>query len=126
MAQQYITINGIVIRQPDEGLGYDFETTYGDDSKRTQTGTLMVSPVFTVEALSYSASNVTAEEVSEILKQVMKGGFFTLHYWSPYYGAWRDDQFYCGKGSLVLGRLNEDEESYESISFNMIGRNPVL
>lgn len=125
MAQQYITINGTKIRQPDEGLGYDFETTFGEDSKRTQLGQLMTSPVFTVESLSYTASNVTADEMKTILQLVMKGTFFTLHYWSPFYGAWRDDEFYVGRGTLAIGRLNETEEVYDTLSFNMVGRNPV-
>jgi hypothetical protein len=125
MAQEYIKINGVKIRQPDEDMGYDFETIFSEDTKRTQAGTLMTSPAFTVESLSYQASNVTVEEMRTILRQIMKGGFFTLHYWSPYYGAWRDDQFYVGRGSLVLGRLNEAKERYTSLSFNMVGRNAV-
>ncbi len=125
MAQEYIKINGILIRQPDEDMGYDFETTFSEDTKRTLAGTLMASTAFTVESLSYQASNVTVEEMKTILQQTMKGGFFTLHYWSPYYGTWRDDEFYVGRGSLVLGRLNEAEERYTSLSFNMVGRNAV-
>ncbi len=123
--QDYIKINDIVIRQPDEDMGYDFETTFSEDTKRTMDGTLMASPSFTVEALSYQASNVSVKEMKDILGQIMKGGFFTLHYWSPYYGEWRDDSFYVGRGSLIIGRLNEEEERYDSLSFNMIGRNAV-
>ena len=126
MAQNYITINGVKIRQPDEGLGYDWETTYSEDSKRTQKGKLTTSRLYTVESFSYQASNVTVAEMKAILKEIMKGQFFTLHYWSPYYGSWRDDQFYVGRGSLAVGRLNETEERYDSLSFNMIGRNSVV
>lgn len=125
MAQNYITINGVKIRQPDEGLGYDFETTYTEDSKRTQRGKLTTSRLYTVESFSYSATNVTAEEMKIILHELMKGKFFTLHYWSPYYGAWRDDEFYVGRGSLVFSRLNENEERYDSLTFNMVGRNAL-
>lgn len=125
MAQNYITINGVKIRQPDEGLGYDFETTYTEDSKRTQRGKLTTSRLYTVESFSYSATNVTAEEMKIILHELMKGEFFTLHYWSPYYGAWRDDEFYVGRGSLVFSRLNENEERYDNLTFNMVGRNAL-
>ena len=125
MAQNYITINGVKIRQPDEGLGYDFETTYTEDSKRTQRGKLTTSRLYTVESFSYSATNVTAEEMKIILHELMKGEFFTLQYWSPYYGEWRDDEFYVGRGSLVFSRLNENEERYDSLTFNMVGRNAL-
>lgn len=125
MAQEYIKINGVQIRQPDEGLGYDFETTYGEDAKRTQSGVLKASAMFTVEALSYQASNLTPGEMKTILQFIAHGTNFTLHYYSPYYGTWRDGTFYVGRGNLSIGRLNESEERYESLSFQMTGVKPV-
>ena len=125
MAQEYIKMNGIVILQPDEGLGYDFETTYTEDSTRSMSGTLYSSAMFTVEAFSYAASWVSVEDMRTILQIVARGRPFTLHYFSPYYGAWRDGRFYVGKGSLSIGRLNAEEERYESLSFNMIGVDPI-
>ena len=125
MAQEYIKLNGAVIRQPDEGLGYDFETTYTEDSTRMLNGTMYASAMFTVESFSYTASWLTREEMRAILQTVARGRPFTLHYLSPYYGAWRDGRFYVGKGSLSVGRWNEDEERYESLSFNMIGVDPI-
>ena len=125
MAQERIKINGIVIRQPDEDMGYDFETTYTEDSGRVQSGVMHSSPLFTVESLSYEASDMTVEEMRTILRQIANGGSFTLHYWSPYYGAWRDDKFYVGKGSLNIGTLKASEERYTKLSFNMVGVNPI-
>lgn len=125
MAQDLYKINSTVIHQPDEGMGYDFETTFTEDSTRVQSGTGHFTPLFTVEALSYEASFVTVAEMSTILQAVAKGQTFTLHYWSPYYGAWRDDTFYVGKGSLKIGILCEGGEYYDSLSFNMIGVNPL-
>ena len=123
--QDYIKMNGITILQPDEGLGYDFETTYTEDSTRVQSGTLHASAMFTVESFSYEATWVSVADMKTILQIVAKGKPFTLHYFSPYYGAWRDGRFYVGKGSLVIGRLNAAEERYDSLSFNMIGVNPI-
>ena len=125
MAQDYIKMNGTVIPQPDEGLGYDFETTYTEDSTRVQSGTLHATAMFTVESFSYKASWLTREEMSRVLQIVAKGRPFTLHYLSPYYGLWRDGRFYVGKGSLSVGRWNADEERYEDLSFNMIGVDPI-
>ena len=125
MAQEYIKINGTVIRQPDEGLGYDFETTYTADTTRTQSGRLIATPMFTVEALSYSATNLTAAEMKQILQSVAPGKTFTLRYFSPYYGAWRNGRFYVGKGSLSIKRLNAASEWYDSVSFQMTGVDPI-
>lgn len=125
MAQDKLKLNGAVVKQPDRGLGYDFETTYTEDSARVQNGILHITPLFTVEAFSYTASYLTESEMSQILRAVAKGGQFTLHYRSPYYGGWRDNPFYVGKGSLSIGCWLEDEERYESLSFNMIGVNPL-
>ena len=125
MAQELIMINGVAIRQPDEGLGYDFETTYSSDAKRTQNGVLHATPMFTVEALSYTATNVTAHEMKQILGLIASGNPFTLHYFSPSAGTWRDGKFYVGKGSLSIKRLNTDSETYDSLSFQMTGVNPI-
>ena len=125
MAQEYIKMNGEIIAQPDEGLGYDFETTYTEDSTRVQSGKLHASAMFTVESLSYKASWLSAAEASRILRIVDKGRPFTLHYFSLHYGAWRDGRFYVGKGSLVIGRLNESAEMVDELSFNMIGVDPI-
>lgn len=125
MAQDKIKINGIEIKQPDEGLGYDFETTYDESARRAQSGNLKASRLYTVEAISYTASNLSLEEMKTILQQVAKGGAFTLHYFSPYYSAWRDGKFYVGRGNLSIGRLTEGGERYESLSIQMTGVNPI-
>ena len=125
MAQEVIKLNGEVILQPDEGLGYDFETTYTEDSTRVMSGRLHATAMFTVESFSYQATDVALGEMKQILQIIARGKPFTLHYFSPYYGAWRDDSFYVGKGSLSIGRLNTERERFESLSFNMIGVNPI-
>lgn len=125
MAQEKMRINGSDVKQPDEGLGYNFETTYSDDTVRVQSGVMHLTALFTVESFSYSATNLTSDEMSAILQKVAKGRRFKLHYRSPYYGKWRDDYFYVGKGSLKIGTWKEKEERYDSLSFNMIGVNPL-
>lgn len=125
MSQHRFMINDHATKQPDEGLGYSFETTYSDDSDRVQTGQGYFTPLFTVESYSYSASDLTLSEMSYILKQVAKGRKFKAHYLSPYEGKWKDGYFYVGKGSLKIGTWKEQEEIYDSLSFNMIGVNPI-
>lgn len=125
MAQEKITFNSVEIKQPEKGLGYSFETTYTDDSTRVQSGVLHTTPLFTVESFSYSAKWLTIAEMKTILQIVAKGRYFKMHYFSPYYGKWRDDTFYVGKGSLSIGALRKDKERYESLSFNIVGVNPI-
>ena len=123
--QDTIKINGIQIYQPDEGLQSSFETTYTSDSGRVQSGVMHATPLFTVEQFSYSATDVPIEDLNFILQQIIKGNPFTLHYYSPFYGRWRDDIFRVGKGQYSIGSLKENGEKIESLSFNMTGDNPI-
>lgn len=124
MQDEVIMIDGIVIHQPDKDLQHSFVTTYSEDSVRVQSGVGHFTPLFTAEQESYTATNIPAEKVSEILQLVIQRNF-TLHYFSPYYGCWRDDTFYVGKGDCKIGTLKENEEKFSSLSFNMTGINPV-
>lgn len=123
--QNYIQMNGIQIRQPDRAMGYSFESTYSDGTTRAVSGPLHEEALFTVEQLAYSASFLSIREMKEILQIIAKGKRFRLRYFSPYYGQWREDYFYVGKGSLEIGSLNEESEEYDSLSFNMTGINPL-
>lgn len=126
MAQEYITFNGTKIKQPDSGsLTNDWSTTYTDDSDRSIVGNAYVTPLFTYEAFGYEASNLTKEEMKEILQIVGKGFPFTMHYMSSYYGEWRDDEFYVGKGSMTIGSWKQEEETWDNLSFNIICINPI-
>lgn len=123
--QDTIKINGVEIFQPDEGLGYSFETTYSEDSGRVQSGSMHAVSYFTVEQFSYEATEIPMEKATEILQMIAKGNPFTLHYYSIFYGTWRDALFRVGKGSLNVGTLEEGYEKLSSLSFNMTGEEPI-
>ena len=123
--QDTIKINGIEIFQPDEGLQANFETTYTSDSTRVQSGVAHFTPMFTVEQFSYQATDVPMDKATEILQIIAKGYPFTLHYFSVYYGVWRDGTFRVGKGSLAIGSLEENNTKLSSLSFNMTGDEPI-
>ena len=123
--QDKIRINDIEIFQPDEGLKSSFETTYSEDSTRLQTGEANFVPLFTVEQFSYSASDIPVAEASVILQQIIKGEAFKLHYFSPYYGKWRDGMFRVGQGQFTIGTVEEGGEKLSSLSFNMTGEKPI-
>ena len=124
--QDLIRINGVDIFPPDEGLSYAIESTYTEDSTRLQTGDLNAVPMFTVEQLSYTATDIPMEEATKILQMVGKGKAFTLHYFSVYYGGWRDGTFRVGKSNNIsIGSLEENNEKLSSLSFNMTGDKPL-
>ena len=123
--QDKIRINDIEIFQPDEGLKSSFETTYSEDSTRLQTGEANFVPLFTVEQFSYSASDIPVADASVILQQIIKGEAFKLHYFSPYYGKWRDGMFRVGQGQFTIGTVIENGERLSSLSFNMTGEKPI-
>lgn len=118
-------MNGQVIYQPDEELSWNWEPTYSSDSTRTISGVGHFTPLFTVEQLSYYAKHVPAKEAAKILKIIASGASFTLHYFSPYHGYWRDDLFYVGQGQSTIRTLKERGEYFSDISFNMTGINPL-
>ena len=123
--QDKIRINDIEIFQPDEGLKSSFETTYSEDSTRLQTGEANFVPLFTVEQFGYSASDIPIADASVILQQIIKGEAFKLHYFSPYYGKWRDGMFRVGQGQFTIGTVEEGGEKLTSLSFNMTGEKPI-
>ena len=129
MAQEKIKINDIEIQQPDEdGFSPNWETTYTEDSVRDVTGTGHFTPLFTVESYSFKVSQVNKQEAYKILQEIVptpNKPTFQLHYYSWYYGRWRTDTFYVGKGTLNVKTLEENGEMLESISCNMIGVKPI-
>ena len=124
--QDLIRINGVDIFQPDEDLAYAIETTFTEDSTRLQSGDANFVPMFTVEQLSYQATDIPIEKATEILQMVGKGESFTLHYFSVFYGGWRDGTFRVGKSNTIsIGSLEEGNEKLSTLSFNMTGDNPL-
>lgn len=124
--QDLIRINGVDIFQPDEDLAYAIETTFTEDSTRLQSGSANFVPMFTVEQLSYQATDIPIEKATEILQMVGKGESFTLHYFSVFYGGWRDGTFRVGKSNTIsIGSLEEGNEKLSTLSFNMTGDEPL-
>lgn len=125
MAQELILLNGIEIVQPDEMVGMEFETTFTQDSTRTQVGVAWFSPMFTVESYALKWSSLTLAEAQTILQIVAKGNKFQMHYPSAVYGTWRTDLFQVGKGSTSWTCVTTGGELIENLAFNVMGVNPI-
>ena len=124
--QDRFKMNGEVVWQPDSAMAHAWETTATADSNRSQAGIDHITPMFTVEQYSYSASNIPVAEATRIIQKVAKGQKVLLHYWSVYHGGWRDGYFRVAKSqNVTIGSLVENEEMYEKLAFNMTGVNPL-
>lgn len=120
------TGDGTLIAQPDSGsLGFDYETTYTEDSGRVQSGSAIVAPMFTVKSYSYSRSHPTVAEVAVILGFIAKGGKFQMYAFNPLTTTWGWDTYYVGKGSMAIGYLDAAAGVYDSFAFNAVGVNPI-
>lgn len=119
------TGDGIEIAQPDKGLGFNYETTYTEDSGRIQSGKAIVAPMFTVKSYSYSKAHPTTDEVARILNYIANGNKFEMYAFNPKTNSWGWDVYYVGQGSMSIGYLSEDGGHYDDFSFNAVGVNPI-
>ena len=127
MAQEKFKLDSVTVIQPLE-VSWNFETTSTSDSTRAMSGTVYNTPLFTVESLNVSWGQMTRTQLSQILQAIVQRPskpYVTVHYFSPFYNAWRDGQFYVAQGSLKIQTLAENREKIASVTCNLIGRNKI-
>ena len=127
MAQERITIDGWGAVQP-ETFDWNFETTSTQDSGRAMSGTMYDTPMFTVESFAVKYNELTISQASALLQALVKRPskpYFSLHYFSPYYGTWRTAQFSVSTGSLRIKTLKNNREKIKEITCNFVGREPI-
>lgn len=127
MAQKRIAVDGWNAVQP-MTFDYNFQTTSSEDSGRVMSGRANISPLFTVEAFDVTYEDLTPAQASALLKKIVQRPskpYFSLYYYSPYYGNWRTDEFYVGEGSLKVRTLKEGEEMMSQITCSFVGRNKL-
>lgn len=124
MAQQVIKINGRTIHQPDT-FKFSFATTSTEGTERLMSGVMCNEPMFTVESYAYEGSDISISEMSSLLQMIVNQRQVQLYYFSVYYGRWREAQFYVTQGSVDLGGRRIIKKKYKSLSFNLIGVNPL-
>ena len=72
MAQQYLLINDIKVKVlSDDGYTMQLATTHTEDSGRNQYLKATVTPIGSVASYGLKWTDLTAEEMSQILKQVL-------------------------------------------------------
>lgn len=125
--QHRITIDGWNDAQPSD-YSYLIETTSTADSGRVMVGVQYDTPMFTVEAIDVVYRNLSIANTSALLKRIVKKPgkpYFSLHYFSPYYGAWRDAEFGVSQGTLKIKSLEEGDENVSEVSCRFVGRYPL-
>ena len=126
MAQEYLKINGVRVKPPDQdGYGVQLATTSTSDSDRTQDLVMHNTPIGTVESYSLKWSGLTLAEASQSLKQVLNRPKFQVHYLDVYAGYWRDGWFYASNFDITPVDLSEGGERIDSLSFDIVGVEPV-
>ena len=126
--QEKISVDGWNTKQPDT-FEWSFATTTTEDSGRPMSGKANITPLFTVEAFDVEYTNLKIQQAKELLQIIVQRSrkvFFTLHYFSPYYGVWRNDEFYVGDGTLKIKTLKRGEEIMENITCTFVGRNKLV
>ena len=121
--QDYITINGIKIKQPDEYSAV-LSTTSTDDSERDMSLVMHNTPIGTVVGYDLKWSHLTLEEAAQILSQVINKASFTVHHMDIMTGKWRDATFYASNFNAPANSLKKGEEYWDELSFNIRGIDP--
>lgn len=123
--QDYIKFNGVTIAQPDDdGYSVNLATTSTEDSDRDMSLVMHNTPIGTVESYSLKWSWLKPAEAALILSQVLNRPSFTAHYFDILTGGWRDGEFYATTFNSPCKILEEGQEYWDELSFNMIGVNP--
>lgn len=123
--QDYIMINGIKIKQPDEdGYSVSLATTSTEDSDRDMGLVMHNTPIGTVEGYDLKWTDLTLSEAAEILQQVVNKSSFTVHYLDILTGTWRDGEFYASNFNAPAKILLDGKERWDELSFGIRGINP--
>ena len=122
--QDYIRFNGVVVKQPDKYSAV-LATTSTSDSDRDMALVMHNTPIGTVAGYDIEWSYLTAQEAAAILSQVLNRPSFTVHYYNILTASWEDGEFYASNFNAPAKILEEDEEYWEALSFNIRGINPV-
>lgn len=122
--QDKIKINGITVVQPDE-YSANLATTSTDDSDRDQSLVMHNTPIGTVASYSLKWSYIDVADAAVILQQILNKSSFRLHYFDIVTASWKDSDFYATTFNSPAKTLEEGDECWEELSFNVVKVRPV-
>ena len=116
--------NGIPVETPNT-FQPNLATTSTEDSDRTQNLVMHNTPMGTIQSYSFEWQSIDPEEASKIIGQTLNRSSFSLRYYSPVTGRWETDLFYATNYKPGSLKTIDGVLKWESLSFNVIGINPV-
>lgn len=126
MAQEHLRFGTYTAPDVDEdGYAVQLATTSTAKSTRTQKGNMKNTVMFTVEAYNLKWTDISAKEASNILRQVMNKNEFDFYHFNAYKAQWETGKFYASNYNLPVVRLNNGEERYSELSFQVTCINPL-
>lgn len=100
-------------------------TTSTKDSGRTMDGVMHNTPMFTVESYALELADVSLELAAIITSAYVNKSKLSMTLLTPYTGTVQTKDFYISNSSLQVGKLTDDLQYWDSISFNAVGVNPI-
>lgn len=126
MEQEHLRFGTYTAPDVDEdGYTVQLATTSTAKSTRTQKGIMKNTVMFTVEAYSLKWTDISAKDASNILRQIMNKNEFDFYHFNAYKAQWETGKFYAANYNLPVVRLNNGEERYSELSFQVTGINPL-
>lgn len=124
MAQNYITIDDVIIKQP-EKYSVSIATTSTEDSGRNQYLKMLNTPMGSIDGYQLQWGRLTTSELSTILQLVIDKSKFKVHYLDACSGSWKDGYFYAANYTAPAIRLTENSELWENLSFQISAIDPI-
>lgn len=118
------TIEDTNIEQPTT-YGVSFDTKSTDDSDRTQDLVMHNTPMGTIGNYEMGWEYISTGEASKILRLVLNKPQFKVHYYDLYNDKWKTAYFCASNFEMTPLALEENYKYIDSLSFNIIGVNPI-
>lgn len=125
--QNHIMIGTYQVPDPDEdGYQPSLVTTKSPNSSTTMRGVTKNVVLYIKEKYFLKWTDIKASVLYEILKQISGKQSFDFFYYSPYKGTWQTAKF-CVTGDISYPtiRLNDGEETINSLSFEVESIDPI-
>lgn len=122
--QEFLKFNGVKVKQPDKYSAV-LSTTSTSDSDRDMSLVMHNTPIGTIVGYDLEWSYLTAQEAAEILSHVVNRPSFNVHYFDILSASWKDADFYASDFNSPAKILEDGEELWEALSFNIRGIYPV-
>lgn len=125
MAQNKYSFNGYTpTRQPIK-VTPAFAVTSTEESGRVQTGYMLNTPMFTVEAYDIEFGKTDGETLSNMLQAMTGKSSFPFHHFNVYKNRWETKPFYVANIDCSELMVKDGKEFVESFTFHVTGINPV-